>query len=318
MPFIHAPWETSHFEDRYIDVGGIRTRYWQLGDSGPPVVFVHGIGASVEYWVRNLASVSTGFRAYAVDMVGFGRTDKPRGFDYSIARVADFMAAFLDAVGLDSVHWVGNSMGGLVVMATAVRHPTRARSVALVDSAGFGRDVTWLFRLMSIPVVGEIMVNLGRGGMSYLMRHLFADPTQIPQSWIEALIDIFQQPDSRRAFLEVLRSGIDIFGVKKHILKAVPTLIDAFDFPTLVMWGRQDRILPFEQGLNALARIPGAQLHVWDGAGHLPMLEKAASFNGVILNWLDEVSPVQAPHPRTTAEPAVNDDFAYEQGVVPW
>lgn len=317
----HVPWELTRFHDRYVNVNGVRTRYWQVGDSGPAVVFVHGIGASVEYWVRNLAAVAGHFRVYAVDIVGFGRTDKPHGFDYNLNNVADFMAGFLDAVGLDSVHWVGNSMGGLVVMVTAVRHPRRAQSVALVDSAGFGKQVTWLFRLMSIPLVGELMVNLGDKGMRYLMRHLFAAPHDVPSSWISALVDIMRQPDSRRAFLEVLRAGIDVWGVKRHIVDIVPHLMDLYDFPTLVVWGRQDRILPFEQGLDALARIPGAQLHVWDGAGHLPMLEKAASFNRVLLTWLDEASSL----PQVTRPPAsvTNGGLSSAippppQGAEPW
>lgn len=304
----HVPWELTHFSDRYVDVNGIRTRYWQAGDSGPAVVFVHGIGASVEYWVRNLAAVAGRFRVYAVDIVGFGRTDKPPGFDYSLNNVADFMAGFLDAVGLDHVHWVGNSMGGLVVMVTAVRYPRRAQSVALVDSAGFGKQVTWLFRLMSIPLVGELMVNLGDRGMRYLIRYLFSAPHEVPASWVNALVDIMRQPDSRRAFLEVLRAGVDIWGVKRQIVEVVPHLMDIYDFPTLVVWGRQDRILPFEQGLNALARIPGAQLHVWDGAGHLPMLEKAASFNRVLLAWLDEATSL-SQLPRSPAI-ATNGDLS--------
>lgn len=321
MSAFHVPWETGSFQDRYVDVKGIRTRYWQMGESGPPVILVHGLGASVEYWVRNVAAFAGHFRVYAVDIVGFGRTDKPPGFDYSFDNVADFMAAFLDAVGLDSVHWVGNSMGGLVVMVTATRHPERTRSVALVDAAGFGRQVTWLFRVMSIPMMGEVMLNLGTHGMRYLMRHLFANPAEVPSSWVSALVDIMRPPDTRRAFLKVLRSGVDLWGVKRHVVEIVPRLMDLYDFPTLVLWGRQDRILPFKQGLNALAKIPGAQLHVWDGAGHLPMLEKAASFNGVVLNWLDEASSLP-PVPRAPVV-ATNGDLSSSipqpsQGAESW
>ncbi len=284
------PWTIEPFENRYVDVGGIKTRYWQMGESGPPVVLVHGIGASVEYWVRNMAALAQHYRVYAVDMVGFGRTDKPKGYDYHLENVADFMAHFLDAVGLDRVHWVANSMGGLIVLVTTARHPTRTRSLALVDSAGFGRQVTWLFRLMSLPIVGEILANSGRPGFSVIVRELFSDPTQVADVWVDALVDIARQPGQMQAFLTILRSGINIFGVKREILKTLPKVIDLLDTPTLVIWGRQDHILPFEQGLNALDRLPGAQLHVWDGAGHLPMLEKAPSFNRVILSWLEEVA----------------------------
>lgn len=294
----NLPWSARAFEDQFVTVNGLRVRYWQMGESGPPVVLVHGIGASVEYWVRNIPVLAQRYRVYAVDIVGFGRSDKPQGFDYHLENVGDFMAGFLDAVGLDSVHWVANSMGGLVTLVTTMRHPHRTRSLALVDSAGFGSQVTWVFRLMSLPGVGEFMNRLDRRGFAFMMRHLFADPDCVPDEWIDELVDIARQPGTAKAFLEVLRSGITLFGVKKSILAAVPPILDALDHPVLVIWGRQDRILPFEQGLNALARVPGAQLHVWDGAGHLPMLEKAASFNRVVLAWLDEVTtdrPLQEP-----------------------
>lgn len=286
------PWDISPFEDHFVQVDGFRVRYWRMGESGPPVVLVHGIGASVEYWVRNIAALAERYQVYALDILGFGRSDKPQRFDYRLENVADFMAGYLDAVGLDSVHWVANSMGGLVTLITTARHPQRTRSLALVDSAGFGRRVTWVFRLMSIPGIGELMGRLDRRGFAFMMRYLFADPQCVAESWINVLVDIARLPDTQKAFLTILRSGITPLGVKPSILASVPPVIDALDCPVFVLWGRQDRILPFEQGLLALDRVPGAQLHVWDGAGHLPMLEKAPSFNRVILNWLDEVSGV--------------------------
>jgi pimeloyl-ACP methyl ester carboxylesterase len=244
----------------------------------------------VEYWVRNIAALADRYQVYALDILGFGRSEKPQQFDYALDHIADFMAGFLDAVGLDSVHWVANSMGGLVTLITTARHPQRTRSLALVDSAGFGRGVTWVFRLMSLPGLGELLLRLDRRGFAFMMRQLFADPACVADAWIDALVDIARLPGTQKAFLAILRSGITLGGVKPAILAEVPPVIDALDCPVFVLWGRQDRILPFEQGLHALTRVPGAQLHVWDGAGHLPMLEKPTSFNRVILNWLDEVS----------------------------
>jgi pimeloyl-ACP methyl ester carboxylesterase len=286
----HVPWELEFFEDRFVDVKGIKVRYWQLGQSGPPVVLVHGIGASVEYWVRNITALAAHYRVYALDIVGFGRSDKPKGYNYEVTNVARFMADFLDAMGLDSVHWVANSMGGLVVLVTTAQYPERTRSLTLVDAAGFGGRVTWVFRLMSLPIVGEIMSRLGRRGFEYVIRHLFTDPEAVPAVWVDALVDIAKQPGQQTAFLAILRSGITVFGVKRSILAAVPPILTSIRCPVLVVWGRLDRILPFEHGLNAIERVPGAQLHVWNDAGHLPMLEKAPSFNRVVLNFLDEVS----------------------------
>lgn len=284
------PWDVEQFEDKFVKVGDLNVRYWTMGESGPPVILVHGLGASVEFWVRNIPILARHYRVYAVDIVGFGRSDKPMQYDWAVERVADFMDDFLNAVGLDKVHWVANSMGGLITLITAARHPTRTLSLTLVDSAGFSRKVTWLFRLMSVPLLGELMMMLGKGSLRFILRRLFADPKQVPENWVQVWAKILQQPGARQSFLRVLRSGIGLFGVKRSILKAAQAVVGQIGCPTLIIWGRQDRILPFDGGLRALSQIPGAQLHVWDGAGHLPMLEKAASFNGVILNWLAETS----------------------------
>ena len=261
-----------------------------MGESGPPVILVHGLGASVEFWVRNIPILARHYRVFAVDIVGFGRSDKPMQYEWDVERVADFMDDFLIAVGLDKVHWVANSMGGLIALVTAARHPGHTLSLTLVDSAGFSRRVTWLFRLMAIPLVGELMTMLGTWALRFILRRLFADPKQVPEQWVQVWARILQQPDARRSFLRVLRSGIGPFGVKRRILEIAEKVVGEICCPTLILWGLQDRILPFDGGLHALSKIPGAQLHVWDGAGHLPMLEKAASFNGVILNWLAETS----------------------------
>ena len=119
------PWDVEQFEDKFVKVGDLNVRYWTMGESGPPVILVHGLGASVEFWVRNIPILARHYRVYAVDIVGFGRSDKPMQYDWAVERVADFMDDFLNAVGLDKVHWVANSMGGLITLITAARHPTR-------------------------------------------------------------------------------------------------------------------------------------------------------------------------------------------------
>ncbi|MFN8474825.1 MAG: alpha/beta fold hydrolase [Anaerolineae bacterium] len=284
------PWDVEQFEDKFVKVGDLTVRYWTMGESGPPVILVHGLGASVEFWVRNIPILARHYRVFAVDIVGFGRSDKPLQYDWGVERVADFMDDFLIAIGLDKVHWVANSMGGLIALVTAARHPGHTLSLTLVDSAGFSRRVTWLFRLMAIPLIGELLMMLGTWALRFTLRRLFADPKQVPEHWVQAWARILQQPGARRSFLRVLRSGIGPFGVKRRILQIAESVVGQIACPTLILWGLQDRILPFDGSLRALSQIPGAQLHVWDGAGHLPMLEKAASFNGVILNWLAETS----------------------------
>jgi pimeloyl-ACP methyl ester carboxylesterase len=144
------------FEDHFISIDGSTTRYWQAGDRGSPVLLLHGIACSVLEWERNIAALATRHRVFAVDLLGFGLTDKPSGADYSISRLAQFALSFLAAHKLPRTHLAGNSLGGSIALECARIAPERVASQVLVDPAGVDRKGTLLeFRLATIPQLGE-------------------------------------------------------------------------------------------------------------------------------------------------------------------
>ena len=126
-------------QDRFIDVSGVRTRYWKAGDSGPAVVLLAGIGCSVREWHANIAALAPSHRIYALDMLGAGLTDKPDGNRYSLAQLARFTLDFMSTQGQEHACLIGNSLGGRIALECARLSPERVRAMVLVAPAGVGR-----------------------------------------------------------------------------------------------------------------------------------------------------------------------------------
>ena len=142
-------------EDRYILIEGIRTRYWQEGTGGTPVLLLHGIACSVLEWRHNLSSLANTHRVFAFDMPGHGLTDKPADFPYDIPGLTRFIHGFMDALGLEKVHLAGNSLGGRLALECARVVPQRLLSMLLLDPAGIAEKPTLLeFRLATVPGFG--------------------------------------------------------------------------------------------------------------------------------------------------------------------
>jgi pimeloyl-ACP methyl ester carboxylesterase len=148
------------FEDHYVSVTGILTRYWQAGLQGSPIILLHGIGCSVLDWEQNIASLATRHRVYALDMMGSGLTEKPSREHYTIPRLGKFVLDFLSTQEIQRAHFAGFSLGGRVVLECADIAPERVASMVLVAPAGVDRVGLLLqFRLASIPFVGEMMLQ---------------------------------------------------------------------------------------------------------------------------------------------------------------
>jgi pimeloyl-ACP methyl ester carboxylesterase len=126
--------------DQYVKVGSINTRFWASGDQGPPVILVHGLGGSVENWVYNIEPLAQRHRVYALDLKGFGRTDKTPLLR-EMEELMQFVIDFMEVQEIPRASLVGNSLGGGIVLSIAIRSPEKVDKLVLVDNAGMGRDV---------------------------------------------------------------------------------------------------------------------------------------------------------------------------------
>jgi pimeloyl-ACP methyl ester carboxylesterase len=272
-------------QDQYVKVGHINTRFWASGDQGPPVILVHGLGGFIENWVYNIGPQAQRHRVYALDLKGFGRTDKTpllREMEELMQFVIDFMAV----MNIPQASLVGNSLGGGIVLALAIRFPERVDKLVLVDNAGMGRDVILDFKLVSIPVIGELLSRVSRKSIASLWRKIVYDPALVTDELVELTYELATLPGAHKALLTTLRAGIGIRGQRDHLTRQVLDGLAGIKVPTLIIWGQQDRIIPVAHAQIVAAGIPGARLQIYDHCGHMPQLECPDEFNKLVLEFL--------------------------------
>jgi 4,5:9,10-diseco-3-hydroxy-5,9,17-trioxoandrosta-1(10),2-diene-4-oate hydrolase len=226
-----------------------------------------------------MGSLAQGHTVYDLDLPGHGASDNPE-WTNRLDRSVEFLLAFVDALSIQRASLVGNFMGGLLALSTALKYPQRVDRLVLEDSVGLGREVAWFLRLMSLPGLGELMTRPRREGVRWSLNRTFSDPSFISEELVESLLRERSRPGNKTAMLRILRRGINLAGVKKAFV-LLDRLVD-LEVPTLVVWGREDSIFPVAQGERTAGLIPGGRLEVFDECGHWPYLEARDAFNGLL------------------------------------
>jgi pimeloyl-ACP methyl ester carboxylesterase len=272
-------------DDRYVKVGGKRIRYWMEGE-GTAVVLVHGLANSVEFWQYNLGPLARHHRVYALDLLGFGRSDKEIG-TFSLPYAAASMVDFLDAVGVERAVLVGNSLGGVICAQTAVQHPERVERLILVDSAGFGRELSPFLRVWSIPGVGNGVFRIYQRLFPRLKRWVFYNSGSIDDRWLARATEVLRSPGVRENAIKVVRTGVSLRrGQREELFCHLHGLLAATSVPTLIIWGGRDYVVPPAHAYAAQKLIPNSEVRIMERCGHIPQVERPEEFNGLVLDFL--------------------------------
>ena len=276
-----------------IRVMGLRTRVLVEGlesaSRGDPVVMIHGVGGWAENWDEVMGPIAdAGHRAVAVDLPGFGESESPgrvRHFGPRGAFYPAFVRALLDELGIQTAHIIGNSMGGAVAYMAAVTMPERTRSLALLAAGGLGTDIPLFLRLATLPGVITLSRVFGReGSAGEVLRTCFYDAARIPpHMWAEAeKYGLASFPE----FVRALRSGVTIRGVRRSLREHWMAAAPRYTGPVLVVWGREDAVLPISHLADAKGVFPQAEVTVIERCGHLAMVEQTDQFLAVMLPFL--------------------------------
>jgi 4,5:9,10-diseco-3-hydroxy-5,9,17-trioxoandrosta-1(10),2-diene-4-oate hydrolase len=271
---------------RFIRVGPIKTRFRALGDSGTPVLLLHGLGDSADIWTKNIEALAAGHRVFAPDIPPFGFSDKP-DIEYAPDLFLRFIEEFLSAFGIERCHLVGHSLGGGLALKYTLAHPDRVEKLVLVSSAALGSETTWPLRLSTLPFLGPWVLHPARRVLSVFFKRLVYDPAVITDDFVELRYRLLLPRENRRALLKVLRSLLTLQGVRPEHLNPVLENLGSIRASTLIIWGTHDRILPLRHAYRAKAEIPGAILHVFDRCGHMPNYEYPGKFNGLVTAFLE-------------------------------
>lgn len=269
-----------------VQVEGVVTRYLTAG-TGPPLVLLHGAGDNARDWSYVLPLLGRSHHVLAPDLPGYSPASSP-ATDYSPARLARFVAQFLDAVGLDRAAVAGNSLGGLAALQLALSAPERVTALCLVDSAGLGRAVNPALVIQRFPGIGELAIAVGRRRPGAALRAvgravlLFGRPWRAPRSWLVEQYRAARQPGFLEATVASLRAVLGPFGQRKVLVKRLPELA----MPTLIIWGTADWIIPVTHGRRAARRLAAGGLVQLSWCGHAPQVECPERFTEALSRFL--------------------------------
>lgn len=283
----------------FITVEGRRTRVRVDGDpANPPVLLLHGIGRSLEDWAPQYERLAGACRVIALDIPGFGFSDRPRE-PITLPTLARGIAQTVDALGEQRpLHVIGNSLGGAIALQLLVMQPERVASLVLVNSAGFGREVSILLRALAVPVIGWLATRrTTRAGARLLERTIYADRSLATRHRIDHALAIGRQPEAGSIMRETARALATGRGVKPRWRAELIAAAAKHRRPTLILWGEHDRVLPVDHLHSARRRLPHARTHLFQRIGHMPQIECADEFADVVLPFLAGAEPA-ADHTR--------------------
>ena len=269
--FVPEEEEAGGPEPATVEVGGRRIQYLKVGEGdGPPLLLLHGFGGDINIWVFNQEALAAERTVYAVDLPGHGGSTKDVG-EGDLASLVDIVVSFMDEMEIEKAHIFGHSMGGAVAGSLAIKHPDRVQSLALIASAGLGEEINGDY------IEGFIAANR-RKEMKSALTLLFADQDLVNRQLVNDVIK-FKRLDGVDEALRTLADGLFPNGKQAD----VPDLSDV-QVPMLVVWGREDRILPFSHSGNVPEH---ARVEVLDSTGHMPQMESAGQVNRLIGEFLD-------------------------------
>lgn len=263
-----------------IVANGINTNYHDQG-SGEPVLMIHGSGPGVTAfanWRLTMPVLAKNFRVIAPDMVGFGYTERPAGVQYSMSNWVDHALGLLDALNIDSAHIVGNSFGGGLALALAIRAPQRVKRLVLMGAAGTsfpltpGLDAVWGYtpsfenmrKIMDIFAYDRNLVSDELAKLRY--------EASIRPGYQESFASMFPAPRQR---------WVDALASREEDIRAL-------SHEVMLIHGREDKVIPLSASLKLFDWIPRAQLHVFGQCGHWTQIEHAGRFGQLVSNFFLE------------------------------
>ena len=270
---------TSHF----IEWRGAELHYTDQG-RGTPVLMVHGYGGSYRNWQKLNDSLKDQYRVIRVDLPGFGLSDLPGAKEEKIDFLklySDYFTFILDTLHVDSIYMIGNSMGGMMAWNAALQHPDKVKKLVLIGSAGYELEkvAQGVSKLMNVPGMGLVYskgmpLSMSEGGA----RRVYADTSKINHTEVANNNKLWNREGNLEAAYRLMQS---------HQFPDSSRIKD-ITIPTLILWGKNDRIVPVEHAYKFQRDIRGSQLVIIDTCGHVPMIERPAETASEIRKFLAE------------------------------
>ncbi len=287
--------------EKFIDVDGIRTRYFDQG-RGPVVVLFHGghFGSQdcadcAEDWSLNFDGLAQWFHVFAVDKIGQGHTDNPQSDqDYTMAAVVRHAYGFLKALGLRNVHPVGHSRGAYLVARLTLEHPELFKSCILVDTNTLAPGISKNETVMANPP----LPRLSRESQRWVLQKYSFGFEHITEEWLDAVMRVAELPKYLAAVNQMEAIGLRVTRFLPHLARQKDETLGwirdrGFGMPTLLIWGYNDPTATLDQGhalFDLIARsTPDSRMQIFNHAGHFTYREHPAEFNDLLRTFIQRV-----------------------------
>jgi 4,5:9,10-diseco-3-hydroxy-5,9,17-trioxoandrosta-1(10),2-diene-4-oate hydrolase len=270
-------------DGQFADVNGCKVHYHDMG-SGPTLIMIHGSGPGASGWSnynRNAAAMAEHFRVIIPDLPGFGQSDMKPVDAKTPGWWADVMLGLMDQLGIAQAHFVGNSMGGMVTLKIALEHPERVDRMVLMGPGG-GQAMLSVWPTPAI--INLITAYEGEGITAAKVRAFISaclfDQSVITDELIEQRLEAAMDP--RIIAQPPMRPGPG--GMPEELWR--DPRMTKLPHETLIIWGREDRVMPLDTGMILMKQIPNAQLNVFPKCGHWAQWEHPERFNRTTLSFL--------------------------------
>jgi pimeloyl-ACP methyl ester carboxylesterase len=299
LSFHKGPLPGEPSSARYAEVDGVRIRYTDTGEPDakakaepdadakpnavkPTVVLVHGFASSIEVWATVTPALARTHRVIALDLKGFGWTDRPEG-DYSPEAQAKLVLHLLDQRGVSRTAIVAHSWGGSVALAATLQAPERVTKIALYDAWVYEEQLPTFFHWARAQGVGEALFGLYyKQRVDERVGLAFYDKKYVTEKLVESVEEQVERPGTVAAALAAVR-GQDYEDVQARYR--------GIDKPTLLMWGREDLVTPLKYGERLARDLPNAKLVTYPHCGHFPMIEASGASIRDLAAFLAESTP---------------------------
>lgn len=277
-----------------IELHGHCVSYREVG-SGPVLVLIHGVTGNLHTWDEVLPELAERYTVVTPDLLGHGLSAKPRG-DYSLGAFASGIRDLLGALGHFRATVVGHSLGGGVAMQMAYQFPERVERMVLVSSGGLGEEVSFALRAATLPgselviplIAHNSLIDAGRWVGRMLSRvgiTVSPDRAEVARGYAS-----LSDAEARNAFIHTMRAVIDYGGQR---VSARDRLYLTETMPSMILWGKRDRIIPASHGRRAHQEMPGSRYELFEGSGHFPHVSEPRRFVAALRSFIEETEPAE-------------------------
>jgi pimeloyl-ACP methyl ester carboxylesterase len=277
--------DNSWGERQVFDYQGIKINYYEAGQ-GLPIILLHGFGACTYTWRYLAPALARDHRVFALDLKGYGLSDKPADGKYAVSDQADMVAAFIRRQDLHDLVIMGHSMGGGVTLMTYFKvrqdNPARVKKLVLIDSAGYPQKMPWFIRFARIPLINIIGSWLAspRFAAHMVLRKCYYNKNKITDEQIDTYAYYGSLPGARQAVMataqQIVPDNIDAVTARYKTIKV----------PVLIIWGAEDEVVPLSVGQEFKRDIPDSELMILPQCGHIPPEEEWQQTNKLVEAFL--------------------------------